>query len=219
MSMQRCCPEAEVYPADLGRSRGLQGARRPGASRSWRPCPGGGRGLRVRLHGRLDLNHSTVSPPKILRDAGLITGVRRGTWGHTRSSPMARAPRDAALAAIVPANVFGVKTVLFVCIRQHARSRDGSRSVRQRHRADVLRAYSAVSAEKLNLIVVRAMAEIGFDLSANETRRLTTRASGRAVRLRGDGLRRGERRSVPDLSHERLSAALELLRSVRVRGR
>ncbi len=54
----------------------------------------------------LDLNQSTVSHHlKLLKDAGLITSVRRGTWGYYSLAPDARERLDAALASVVPMKV------------------------------------------------------------------------------------------------------------------
>lgn len=54
----------------------------------------------------LELNQSTVSHHlKILKDAGLVTSVRRGTWGYYSLAPDARARLDAALASVLPTRV------------------------------------------------------------------------------------------------------------------
>jgi ArsR family transcriptional regulator len=54
----------------------------------------------------LALNQSTVSHHlKLLKDAGLVTSVRRGTWGYYSLAPDARARLDAALATVLPAKV------------------------------------------------------------------------------------------------------------------
>lgn len=54
----------------------------------------------------LDVNQSTVSHHlKILKDAGLVTSVRRGTWGYYALAPDARERLDAALASILPTRV------------------------------------------------------------------------------------------------------------------
>ena len=39
---------------------------------------------------------------KVLKEAGLVTSVRRGTWGHYSLTPQARARIEGALAAVVP---------------------------------------------------------------------------------------------------------------------
>ena len=48
----------------------------------------------------LDVNQSTVSHHlKILKDAGLVTSIRRGTWGYYSLAPEARPRLSAALSA------------------------------------------------------------------------------------------------------------------------
>ncbi len=54
----------------------------------------------------VELNQSTVSHHlKILKDVGLVTSVRRGTWGYYSPAPDARDRLDAALASVLPAKV------------------------------------------------------------------------------------------------------------------
>jgi ArsR family transcriptional regulator len=54
----------------------------------------------------LNLNQSTISHHlKILKDAGLVTSIRRGTWGYYSLAPDARARLDLALAAVLPEGV------------------------------------------------------------------------------------------------------------------
>jgi len=54
----------------------------------------------------LPLNQPTVSHHmKILRDAGLVTCERRGTWVYYRLAPDARARIDAALSSVIPEKV------------------------------------------------------------------------------------------------------------------
>jgi arsenate reductase len=63
-----------------------------------------------------------------------------------------------------------VKTVLFVCIHNSARSQMAEAFMNARCGAS-LRAYSAgLERGTLNPAVVAAMAEIGYDLAANETK-------------------------------------------------
>jgi DNA-binding transcriptional ArsR family regulator len=51
----------------------------------------------------LDLNQSTVSHHlKLLKDAGLVDSVRRGTWGYYSLTPDARRRLEAAFASILP---------------------------------------------------------------------------------------------------------------------
>lgn len=54
----------------------------------------------------LELNQSTVSHHlKLLKDAGLVTSVRRGTWGYYSLAHDARARVEAALASVLPLEV------------------------------------------------------------------------------------------------------------------
>ena len=54
----------------------------------------------------LGLNQSSVSHHlKILKDAGLIASVRRGTWGYYSLSGDARRRLDTALASVLPVKV------------------------------------------------------------------------------------------------------------------
>ncbi len=63
-----------------------------------------------------------------------------------------------------------VKTVLFVCIHNSARSQMAEGFVNTRH-GDRLRAYSAgLEVGRLNLTVVEAMREAGIDISANRAK-------------------------------------------------
>jgi ArsR family transcriptional regulator len=53
----------------------------------------------------LGLNQSTVSHHlKLLKEAGLVTSVHRGTWGYSLA-PDARNRVEAALASILPVKV------------------------------------------------------------------------------------------------------------------
>ena len=54
----------------------------------------------------LGLNQSTVSHHlKLLKDAGLVTSVRRGTWGYYSLAPDASARLATALGSVLPAKV------------------------------------------------------------------------------------------------------------------
>lgn len=54
----------------------------------------------------LPLEQPTVSHHlKILRDAGLVTGERRGTWVYYRLAADARERIDAALRSVIPEKV------------------------------------------------------------------------------------------------------------------
>ncbi|MGH7728991.1 MAG: ArsR/SmtB family transcription factor [Vulcanimicrobiaceae bacterium] len=108
MSMQRCCPQAQVYGLD-----------RSGEAPLFRALADPARVAILATLARaehevcvcdftagLDLNQSTVSHHlKLLKDVGLITSVRRGTWGYYSLAPDARARLEAALASVLPAKV------------------------------------------------------------------------------------------------------------------
>jgi len=54
----------------------------------------------------LELNQSSVSHHlKLLKDAGLVTSVRRGTWGYYSLAVGAVARLEAALGAVFPTKV------------------------------------------------------------------------------------------------------------------
>jgi ArsR family transcriptional regulator len=54
----------------------------------------------------LDLNQSSVSHHlKLLKDAGLVTAARRGTWGYYSLAPDARRRLKSALASVFPSKV------------------------------------------------------------------------------------------------------------------
>ncbi len=106
--MQRCCPETAVYDRDLtGEAALFKALADP---------------VRVAILATLaraehevcvcdftsgvELNQSTVSHHlKILKDAGLVTSVRRGTWGYYSLARGARDRLDAALASVLPVKV------------------------------------------------------------------------------------------------------------------
>jgi ArsR family transcriptional regulator len=108
MSIQRCCPETPVYDRDLTDEATLFKALADPARVAILAT------LARTEHevcvcdftAGLDLNQSTVSHHlKLLKDAGLVTSVRRGTWGYYSLSPDARARLDAALASVLPMKV------------------------------------------------------------------------------------------------------------------
>ncbi len=54
----------------------------------------------------LGLNQSTVSHHlRLLKDAGLVTSVRRGTWGYYSLSPDTRSRLESALVSLLPVKV------------------------------------------------------------------------------------------------------------------
>jgi ArsR family transcriptional regulator len=108
MSMQRCCPEARVHDRDVTAEAGL-----------FKALGDPARAAIIATLARaedevcvcdftagLDLNQSTVSHHlKLLKDAGLVTSVRRGTWGYYSLAPGARDRIAAALRALLPEKV------------------------------------------------------------------------------------------------------------------
>jgi ArsR family transcriptional regulator len=108
MSIQRCCPVAPVYDRDLTDEATLFKAL--------------GDPARVAILATLartdhemcvcdftaglDVNQSTVSHHlKLLKDAGLVTSVRRGTWGYYSLASDAHVRLEAALASVLPVKV------------------------------------------------------------------------------------------------------------------
>ncbi len=108
MSMQRCCPETAVYDRDLTDEATLFKALADPvrvamlatlARAEHEVCV-------CDFTSGVELNQSTVSHHlKILKDAGLVTSVRRGTWGYYSLAPNARGRLDAALASVLPVKV------------------------------------------------------------------------------------------------------------------
>ncbi len=108
MSIQRCCPETDVYDRDLTDEAMLFKALGDPARIAILAT------LARAEHevcvcdftSGLELNQSTVSHHlKILKDAGLVTSVRRGTWGYYSLEADARDRLDAALGAVFPMKV------------------------------------------------------------------------------------------------------------------
>jgi len=106
--MQRCCPEAELFERDLTDEAAVFKAL--------------GDPVRVVILATLaraehevcvcdftsgfDLNQSTISHHlKILKDVGLVTSVRRGTWGYYSLAAGARHRLDEALGLVFPKKV------------------------------------------------------------------------------------------------------------------
>ena len=108
MSMQRCCPPARVDDADraseaalfkaLGDSHRLAIlATLMRADDEVCVCD---------FTAALPLEQPTVSHHlRILREQGLVTGERRGTWVYYRIAPDARARIDAAMHSVFPERV------------------------------------------------------------------------------------------------------------------
>jgi ArsR family transcriptional regulator len=108
MSIQRCCPEAPVYNRDLSDEamlfKALGDPARVAilatlARTDHEVCV-------CDFTSGLGLNQSTVSHHlKLLKDAGLVTSVRRGTWGYYSLAPDASARLAAALGSVLPTKV------------------------------------------------------------------------------------------------------------------
>jgi ArsR family transcriptional regulator len=108
MSLRRCCPEASVYDRDLTEEttlfRALADPARVAilatlARTEHEVCV-------CDFTSGVGLNQSTVSHHlKLLKDAGLITSARRGTWGYYSLAPDARARLEAALASVLPVKI------------------------------------------------------------------------------------------------------------------
>ncbi len=106
--MQRCCPETPLYGADLAGEAALFRALADPARLAILAT------LARAEHevcvcdftAGLGLNQSTVSHHlKILKDAGLVTSVRRGTWGYYSLAADAAAQLSAALHTVLPTGV------------------------------------------------------------------------------------------------------------------
>jgi len=108
MSMQRCCPPAAVDPldrtADAALFKALGDPHRltmlatlARADDEVCVCD---------FTGALPLNQPTVSHHlRILREAGLVTCERRGTWVYYRIAGAARERIDASLRSVIPEKV------------------------------------------------------------------------------------------------------------------
>ncbi len=108
MSMQRCCPETAVYDRDLHAEAELfKAVADPArvaivatlARAEHEVCV-------CDFTAGLELNQSTISHHlKLLKDAGLVTSERRGTWGYYSLAPGARGRLEAALGIVIPQKV------------------------------------------------------------------------------------------------------------------
>ena len=108
MSMQRCCPPATLDPTDRSEDASLfkalgdphrlaMLATLARAEDEVCVCD---------FTAGLPLNQPTVSHHlRLLREAGLVTCVRRGTWGYYRLADGARTRIDATLHALLPEKV------------------------------------------------------------------------------------------------------------------
>ena len=108
MSMQRCCPETSLYERDLTEEATLfKALADPARVAIMATLARAEHAVCVcDFTSGLDLNQSTVSHHlKLLKDAGLVTSERRGTWGYYTLAFDARTRLAAALAAVLPIKV------------------------------------------------------------------------------------------------------------------
>src|SRR5579872_6034978 len=106
MSMQRCCPPTEIDPADRSEDAGLFKALADPHRLAILATLAGAQGevCVCDFTAGLPLNQPTVSHHlRLLRDAGLVTCERRGTWVYYRLADDARERLVAALhSALLP---------------------------------------------------------------------------------------------------------------------
>jgi ArsR family transcriptional regulator len=106
--MQRCCPESGVYERDLSAESALfKALADPARVTIIATLARADQEVCVcDFTAGLELNQSTVSHHlKLLKDAGLVTSERRGTWGYYSLAPSARGRLEAALACIIPEKI------------------------------------------------------------------------------------------------------------------
>ena len=103
--MQRCCPPASVNGADWHRDAALfKALADPSRLTMLATLARTDDELCVcDFTDALPLNQPTVSHHlRILREAGLVTCERRGTWVYCRLAPDARTRIDASLRSVIP---------------------------------------------------------------------------------------------------------------------
>lgn len=103
MAIQRCCPEPSIVGRELEQEAAVfKALGDPARLAILATLAGNGHEVCVcDFVDGLNLNQSTISHHlKILKEAGLVTSVRRGTWGHYSLAPGARAKSEAALTAV-----------------------------------------------------------------------------------------------------------------------
>ena len=109
MAIQRCCPEAAVYDGDLTEEATLfKALADPGRVAILATLARADQEVCVcDFTAGLDLNQSTISHHlKLLKDAGLVNSVRRGTWGYYSLASDAHARLETALRSVLPSKVF-----------------------------------------------------------------------------------------------------------------
>lgn len=105
MSIQRCCPEARVYGADLSSEADLfRALSDPARLRILATlCRNEHEVCVCDFTSALDVNQPTVSHHlKVLKEAGLVTSVRRGTWVYYSLSDGVRRRLFATLDEVMP---------------------------------------------------------------------------------------------------------------------
>ncbi len=105
MSIQRCAPEPNLYAGDLSTECALFHALAdPARLRILATLARAEAEVCVcDLTAGFDLNQSTISHHlKILKDAALVNGERRGTWGFYRLATGARERIERALERTLP---------------------------------------------------------------------------------------------------------------------
>ena len=106
--MQRCCPPARIAPHDYAAEAALlRAAADPYRLTILATLARNEDDVCVcDFTGALPLNQPAVSHHlKILRDAGLVTCERRGTWVYYRIAPEARERLTRALHTVIPESV------------------------------------------------------------------------------------------------------------------
>lgn len=104
--MQRCCPEATVYDGDLTEEAALfKALADPARVAILATLARADHEVCVcDFTSGLELNQSTISHHlKLLKDAGLVTSIRRGTWGYYSLASDAHARIETALAVVLQA--------------------------------------------------------------------------------------------------------------------
>jgi ArsR family transcriptional regulator len=108
MSMQRCCPPATIDRTDRAAEAALfKALADPHRLTMLATLARADDEVCVcDFTGALPLEQPTVSHHlKILRDAGLVTSVRRGTWVYYRLAADARSRLEATLRGVIPQGV------------------------------------------------------------------------------------------------------------------
>src|ERR1700723_2114175 len=103
--MQRCCPPAQVAAADRSEDAGLFKALADPHRLTILAtlARADDEGCVCDFTSALPLTQPAVSHHlKILRDTGLVTSERRGTWVYYRLAPDAQARLTAALSSLIP---------------------------------------------------------------------------------------------------------------------